>query len=500
MLKKIRISLSVIIFALLTFYFFDFAGILPHTFHVLGHIQFVSALLAANSIIVLFLIILTLLFGRIYCSSICPMGVFQDIIGRFSKGIHRKKKYSYRKNNIILRWSILGIVLILYLFGFTMLLGIADPYSAYGRMAVHLFKPIYLFGNNLLASIFNSFGNYTFYRVEIVMLSISAFIVAALTFLIIGIMAWTNGRLYCNTICPVGTILGWISKFSFFKIRIKDDECVSCGICVQKCKASCIDIQTKKIDYTRCVNCFNCIDSCNLKGVSFSRCKGKKMQEPDEKRRQFLLTGLTTVMGIPAVLAQRRKRNKLFAREDSIRNTPISPPGAISTAHLLRHCTSCHLCITKCPSKVLKPAFMEYGIEGMMQPIMYFEKGFCNFNCTVCSNVCPSKALSPITVEQKHLTQVGRVVFHKEDCVAYTKGYNCGACSEHCPTQAVRMMPYTGGLTIPHTDPDICVGCGGCEFICPTRAIYVEGNKTHQQAKAFSVEKKDEKEITDFGF
>jgi formate hydrogenlyase subunit 6/NADH:ubiquinone oxidoreductase subunit I len=146
---------------------------------------------------------------------------------------------------------------------------------------------------------------------------------------------------------------------------------------------------------------------------------------------------------------------------------------------------------------------MEYGIGGMMMPMMSFEKGFCNFDCVICSRVCPSNALTPLAVEHKHRLQVGKVVFIPEICVVHKDGTSCGACSEHCPTQAVKMVPYKNGLTIPQIDADICVGCGGCEYICPTRpqrAIYVEGNKVHREAKAFEVEKNEVKEVTDFGF
>jgi ferredoxin len=224
---------------------------------------------------------------------------------------------------------------------------------------------------------------------------------------------------------------------------------------------------------------------------------GKKKPEAqpvvDKSKRKFLLAGLTVAIAAPAAFAQTKEN----------RQNAISPPGAVSTERLLKHCTSCHLCISKCPSKVLKPAFMEYGIGGMMMPIMYFERGFCNFDCTVCTDVCPNNALTSLSVEQKHRLQVGRVIFEPELCVVHTQGTNCGACSEHCPTQAVKMVPYKNGLTVPYIDTELCVGCGGCEFICPVRpqrAIYVEGNKIHQQAKAFAVEKKEEKEITDFGF
>lgn len=502
MLKILRTTAALVIFTLLSFYFLDFARILPRSFHVLSQIQFIPALLAVNIFVILAIFVFTLLFGRIYCSVICPMGIFQDIISRFSKLVNRKKKkYIYRKNRPVLRWSVVGILLVLFMLRLTTWAGILDPYSAYGKMATHLFKPVYLLGNNILASICNHFGNYTFYRVEIVMFGGFSFVVAMLIFLIIGILAWKNGRLYCNTICPVGTVLGFFSKYSFFKIRLNADKCVSCGLCADKCKALCIDTQTKTIDYSRCVNCFNCLGSCSKKGISFSPAKLKIEQSADEKKRQFLLAGLTTAIGIPAALAQ--KKAELFTENDkNSRQTAISPPGSISAEHLQKQCTSCHLCVSKCPSKVLKPAFLEYGIGGMMQPVMHFEKGFCNYNCRMCSNICPTGALTPLTVEQKHLTQVGRVVFRPQHCVVYAKGYNCGACSEHCPTQAVKMMPDKNGLTIPTIDPDICVGCGGCEFICPARprAIYVEGNKIHQQAKPFSVEEKKEMEITEFGF
>jgi len=461
----------------------DFAGILPLQVSILGQIQFIPAWLSRNVFAMVFLLVCALLFGRVYCSFICPMGVFQDIICK-------KKGYKYRKNNPILRWSILAIFLVLFNLGFTIAVGLLDPYSAYGRITTHIFKPIYLAMNNVLAYIFNHFESYTFYRIEISILSVFTFIVALLTFAIIGVLAWKKGRLYCNTICPVGTLFGFFNKFSFFKVRIDSDKCASCGICEKKCKASCIDSKTRTVDYNQCLNCFNCLNNCNKKAITFAMGK-KKQVEVDKSKRKFFLTGLTVALAAPSVFAQTNKRNA------------ISPPGAISAERLQKHCTSCHLCISKCPSKVLKPAFTEYGISGVMMPVMYFEKGFCNYDCTICTNVCPNNALTPLTVEQKHRLQVGKVVFVPELCVVNTKGTSCGACSEHCPTQAVKMIPYKNGLTIPFVDASICVGCGGCEFICPvrpSRAIYVEANKIHQQARAFEVEKKEEKEITDFGF
>ena len=199
------------------------------------------------------------------------------------------------------------------------------------------------------------------------------------------------------------------------------------------------------------------------------------------------------------------QQERLRLRDGSghTRQVPISPPGSLGHEHLGQHCTACHLCISKCPSRVLKPALLEYGLSGMMQPMMYFDKGFCNYDCTVCSDVCPNGAILPLSVEEKHRTQVGRVVFVEDFCIVHTDGTSCGACSEHCPTQAVSMIPYRDGLTIPHTNPQICVGCGGCEYVCPAtphKAIYVEGEAVHQEALPFEDTGTDEVELDGFGF
>lgn len=516
MLKKIRVILSLLLFSLITLYFLDFRDLLPESFSFLAKIQFIPALLAVNILILVSLLVLTLLFGRVYCSSICPMGIYQDVVAWLSKKFIRKKKYTYSKAKNILRWSILVATVVAFVFGFAFLVGLLDPYGAYGRMVTHILRPAYLAGNNLLEAIFTSFNNYTFYKVSIYSLSIFSSAIALVTLGMIGYLAWHNGRTYCNTICPVGTTLGFLSKYSLFKIRFVDDKCNMCGLCAMKCKASCIDSKNKKIDHSRCVTCFNCIESCNRDAMNYTFIGFKKKKAvstipaytylkedlpANESKRRFLSATLVVGLAAGKLIAQEAS-SALLPKRELKRQIPIAPPGAVSFNHLREKCISCHLCVSKCPSHVIKPAFLEYGLEGIMQPKLYFDKGFCNYDCTVCGDVCPTGALIPLTKDEKNHTQMGQVQFIIENCIVYYDETSCGACSEHCPTQAVHMVPYKGALTIPETDTSICVGCGGCEYVCPAipfKAIYVEGLATQNKVE---IKKEEVKKmvIDDFGF
>ena len=507
MLKKFRIGISVTLFVLINLFFLDFAGFLPLGFHSVTKIQLVPALLALNVEVLVILLVLSLVFGRVYCSFICPMGVYQDVVAWLSKKFTKKKKYTFSKAMTVLRWTVLAATVIAFIFGFNFLVGLLDPYGAYGRIVTHIFRPAYLAGNNLLEYIFSSFDNYTFYKVGIYSLGVLSTLIALVTLVGIGLLAWRNGRTWCNTICPVGTLLGFISRYSLFRLQFDDDKCNSCGLCAMKCKASCINSKDKQIDYSRCVTCFNCIEACNRSAMKYAPYKWKKTvtnvpenKTVDESKRRFLSATVVTAVAATSLMGQ--KVASITGKRALKRNLPIVPPGGLNVENLQEKCISCHLCVSKCPSHVIKPAFTEYGLGGMMQPRLYFDHGFCNYDCTVCSDVCPSKALRPLTVEQKHQTQVGQVHFIRHNCIVFTDETNCGACSEHCPTQAVHMVPYKGVLTIPETDVSICVGCGGCEYVCPAKpykAIYVEGLEAHNTLQ-FKKEKKEDIKVDDFGF
>jgi len=486
MLRKLRITLAVISFLLITLLFLDFTGV----FHLLAKIQFVPALLAMNFVVILALIVLTLLFGRIYCSVICPLGVFQDAVSRISAK-SKKNRFSYSPAISWLRYVVLVVFVIATFAGMSALL---EPYSAYGRIASNLFAPIYQLGNNLLAYFAERADSYMFYSVDIWIKGISTFCIAAATFVIIAILAWRNGRTYCNTICPVGTVLGFLSRFSLFKPVIDAEKCNSCGLCAGSCKASCINYKEHKIDYSRCVTCMNCIDKCNKNAIKYTMKKQTQTANDatqadagsnSSRRKFFSVTALFAFFA--ALKAQEKLDGGLAVIEDKKipkRKTPISPAGSQNLKHFAAHCTACQLCVSVCPNQVLRPS---EKLSSFMKPEMSYERGYCRPECTKCSEVCPTGAIKLITAAEKSSTQIGRAVWIKENCIVLTDNVSCRNCERHCPVAAIQMVAQDAenpdSKKIPAIDKERCIGCGACEQFCPTRpysAIHVDGVETHR--------------------
>ena len=513
LLKNIRVVLSILFFIPTTIVLIDFTGLIPLgiTNGVL-YFQFVPSALKYIAILslggtgFLLIFVLTILFGRVYCSTICPLGFLQDVINFISKKIKkRKRKFEYLKELKILRWSLLGISVVLFLFGIALGISLLDPYSIYGRITGNFFRPIVIGINNLISTILESFKIYSLYPYEIKAFNPVPFIVSLLFLGLIVYMAYKKGRLYCNTICPVGTLLGFISKFSFFKIVIEKEDCLSCGICEKDCKGSCINSEEQTVDISRCVACFNCVSSCPTEGIKFefSPSIGKtKDNSVNESKRNFLISAGIYLSTLSPLLAQAKKQIVVTKKSTIpiLRKNAISPPGSISLDRFNSKCTACSLCVDSCPTQVLQPSFLEYGFLGMLQPRMDNYAGFCNFDCTLCSDICPTGAILPLKQEEKHLLQIGKAKFIEDNCIVKTQKTDCGACSEHCPTKAVHMIPYEGKLVIPEVRDEYCVGCGACEFACPVKpykAIYVEGNEVHATAKK-NVENEKSKEKVDY--
>lgn len=499
MLKKIRIATATILFLFLTLLFLDFTGTMHLWFGWLAKIQLVPAILAMNVAVIVTLILLTLLLGRVYCSVICPLGILQDVISNISgrrKG--KKNRFRYSPAKSLLRYAVLVLFIIAVATGVNLIVSILDPYAAYGRMASNFFAPLYRLGNNLLALLAERMDSYAFYSTDVWIKGWITFGIATLTLIIIGILAWRQGRIFCNTICPVGTVLGFISRYSWLKPVIDTHKCVNCNLCARNCKASCIDIKNHEIDYSRCVACMDCIGKCHKAAIRYTHPNKRLISQPtgmaevseeqqNDSRRNFLIT--TMLLATTALKAQEKKLDGgLAVIEDKKipdRATPIVPPGGFSARNFAQHCTACQLCVSACPNGVLRPST---DLLKLLQPEMSYERGYCRPECVKCSDVCPAGAILPITVAEKSAIQIGHAVFVIENCIPLTDGVDCGNCARHCPTGAITMIASdaddSDSPKIPAVNTERCIGCGACENLCPARpfsAIYVEGSGMHRE-------------------
>ncbi|MBQ9637422.1 MAG: 4Fe-4S binding protein [Prevotella sp.] len=517
MLKKIRTTLALVFFIGITLLFLDFTGTMHRWLTWMTRVQALEAVLALNVGVVLALIVLTLVFGRIYCSVICPLGVFQDVIARVGKRV-KKNRYTYSKALSWLRYSVLGIFIVALVAGVGSIFQLLAPYSAYGRIATTIFQPLWKLANNGLASIAEHLDSYAFYSVDVLLPSFGAVLaIAGITCLVLIPLAFSNGRTYCNTICPVGTALSFLARFSWLKVRFVEDKCRKCSKCTKNCKAACIDYKTQTVDYSRCVVCGDCISQCNFGALRFapkplpkkegsnisqaskeSRNQNDKQSTPlphrdglggastSPSRRSFLLaTSLITT----AALAQEKKKvdGGLAIIEDKVapkRQTPITPPGSISAQHMAKHCTGCQLCVSECPNNVLRPST---DLMHLMMPTSSYEVGYCRPECNRCSQVCPAGAIKPLRHEDKASTQIGHAVWIKKNCIPLRDGVECGNCARHCPVGAIEMVPSDPdddeSAYVPAVNENRCIGCGACENLCPARpyaAIYVEGHEAHR--------------------
>lgn len=466
MLRKIRIAAAALFFAGITLLF---VGIGHQWWGWMAKLQFLPSCMALNFAAIAFVLLLTFVFGRIYCSVICPMGVFQDLVIRVHKLLSpkgRKPKRHFVKEPRIVRYGVLAIVIVTALTFSQLLLTVLAPYSAYGRMVRSI---VGLSRGESLAP--------------------ALLITAAATLVVICVCAWIWGRGWCNTVCPVGSVLGLVSRFSLFKVSIGQSQCVSCRKCEKGCKSSCIDIDTHTIDHSRCVDCFDCMDSCPKGGIKFlfslpRKAKtGPVTESVDKGRRAFMAT--TAIVGGSLALGAQNKRldgglADVIDKTSPERAERLVPFGAESVKDFYDRCTACQLCVSNCPNGVLRPST---DIGHFLQPQMGYEKGWCRPECTTCSHVCPAGAIRPLKAEEKLTHKIGTAKVNLSLCLAAKDEAGCGNCSRHCPVGAVRMVKTDGyHRSIPVVAEAQCIGCGACEYLCPARpisAITVDGISVH---------------------
>ena len=488
MLRKIRIIVAAVFFIAITVLFLDPSGALYNWLGWSAKAQFLPAVLSLNLVVIILTVVATLILGRVYCSVICPMGILQDIISNIS-GRRKGKKNRFTPSGEIkwLRYGVWVIFIAAIIFGVQAFVALLAPYSAYGRILTTIKHPM-----------------------------LPTAIIAFITLAVVAVLSWKNGRTYCNTICPVGTTLSFFSRFAMFRPVIDTDKCKDCHVCEKRCKASCIDIASHKVDYSRCVDCFNCIDNCKFDAMHYrlawgsgannsgiapkgdskanlgAENAGNAPESNSDKGRRAFLTSSALAIGTAALKAQDLDAGKndggfavILDKIRPERTEVLTPFGSESVKDFYSRCTACQLCVSQCPNNVLKPST---DLMHFMQPFMTYEDGYCRPECTVCSQVCPAGAILPLKKEEKISFHIGVATVDRSLCIVERDEVNCGNCSRHCPAEAITMVAKNpddpDSLLIPAVNEAKCIGCGACENLCPARplsAIHVNGLAVHKQ-------------------
>lgn len=361
-------------------------------------------------ILLLGIIVLTLLLGRVYCSVLCPLGLLQEVfalIFRRKNGTLKNRPYKY---------FVAAIVFGAMLGGTAYLVRLIDPYSLFGSA----------FSGTVLG------------------MSVVAVIV---------LLVWFKGRYFCSNICPVGAVLGLLSKNALMQVYIDDEKCVACGRCASKCPSGSIDFKNRIVDNETCVKCFRCLGSCRQNGIHYGKKPDKKVSFNPE-RRKFILGGAALV-----VLALAVKSGVEISKKVAIKlKKVILPAGAENAEDFANRCLNCNLCVQNCPMKIIKKADGEY-------PAVHidYQDSFCDYNCHKCSEVCPSGAIKRLTLAQKKKTQIALAEIDENICI------KCGLCVMKCPAQAISRADGA----FPIVDANKCIGCGTCQKACPVKAIKI---------------------------
>lgn len=369
------------------------------------------------------IIILSFIFGRLYCSVICPFGILQEFFGLIKNLFRKKLKIGksvtgsdFRSTNYPLKYFVAAIVF-----------GILTGGSA---IALRYIEPYTIFGSAITISLLG--------------------IVAVL--IVLAIVLFKN-RFFCTNICPVGTLLGLLSKLSVNKIYINKNDCVSCGMCQRDCPSECIDLKNGTVDNEVCIKCFKCLESCHKGAIQYG-IESKNEKKFSLKRRQLIVASAALALFGAMVKTGLVIKDKIVEKFKDI----ILPPGAVSEERIANKCYNCNLCVENCPNNIIVKADKNF-------PTVHidYSKGFCKYDCAKCGEICPTGAIKRLKVEDKQKIRIGMAMISEDKCS------DCGLCIQACPTHAI--MKLDGKPPILNAAK--CIGCGACQNVCQFGAVEV---------------------------
>ncbi len=456
----------------------------------------------------LIILLPTIFLGRFFCGWICPMGTLQHFVGNLPSESKRGKQRI--ESNRYKRWQTVKYVvliagLVAACFG-SMAIGWLDPFSLLVRSIGLALLPAFNFAMRaLLAPLesspiaaIKSAGGLIHAVLGALVLDFrqahfAQSLVLGMLFVLILAASLRVTRLWCRSLCPLGALLGAVSRWSVLGLEKDHDSCDRCNRCLLHCQGGDDPIGGAPWRKAECLMCMNCVGSCPHSSLGFHffrpAGKGKEVASPDLGRRRTL-TGLA--VGAVAVPLMRANTGMGKSRNERL----LRPPGALDEPDFLSRCIRCGECMKVCPNNSLHPTLGEAGIEGLWTPTLVPRIGYCEPSCVLCSEVCPTGAIWQITPREKgwvvgvgqqsQPVRLGTAFYDRGRCLPWAMATDCIVCEEWCPVspkaiyvqeaQVIDSAGNTKTLKQPRVDPSRCVGCGACEYACPLQehpAVYV---------------------------
>jgi ferredoxin len=256
-------------------------------------------------------------------------------------------------------------------------------------------------------------------------------------FLMVMLLCLRVPRFYCRFICPLGALLGLLSRWAVWRIGKSEDRCRECRLCEAHCEGACAPGGV--IQISECVLCLNCMDQCRhgLMGYRSRPSAAGERPEPDLSRRQVISALVGGLAWAPVLRLDGRLAGNWNAQL-------IRPPGALPEPDFLSRCIKCGQCMRICPTNVIHPAGWQAGLEGLWTPVLNFRIGTsgCQHNCVACSRVCPTAALRPLTVNERMgrdrfaddgPIRTGMAFVDRSRCLPWAMDTPCIVCQENCP-------------------------------------------------------------------
>jgi len=427
---------------------------------------------------VLLVVIATMIFGRVFCGWVCPLGTLHNVVGGF------KKRQGTPLANHWYQFKYYLLIFILFSSLFSLqLAGIADPISLLIRSLSLAVYPAFQFGiSGLFDTIYSSGIDFIINPSEFIYglvkkgflsfqqpLFFQSVFIGAIFILILALNLWER-RFWCKYLCPLGALLGILSRYALLH-RSVSEGCNSCGVCAHTCQgaANCEgkDLWRKN----ECLACMNCDDICPNNAVRFGFSLKKPAVAMDLGKRRIIASMVSGILAVPLL------RITPLSRTGAADPRLIRPPGALEEKIFLRKCVKCGECMKVCLTNGLQPTLWEAGVEGIWSPMLVPRIGYCEYRCTLCGQVCPTGAIQKLSLEEKANIKIGLAMIDESRCLPYAHGQSCIVCEEVCPTpkkaiwfEPARYRNREGKLLTlkqPHVDLELCIGCGICEARCP---------------------------------